>query len=116
MLGINRNSTLISAGIEVNRPPKTVEVEAQSLDNLLGGERVDYIKFDVEGAEKEAISGALETIGTHRPALMISLYHRSEDIFELPLMIHERFPDYKFYIRRREYIPAWDTVLIAVKE
>ena len=30
-------------------------------------------------------------------------------------MIHERFPEYKFYIRRRQYIPAWDTVLIAVK-
>ena len=110
----NRNSTLISKGIEVNRPPKTVEVEAESLDNILGGERVDYIKFDVEGAEKEAILGSLETIEKHRPALMISLYHRSEDVFALPLMIHERFPDYRFYIRRREYIPAWDMVLIAV--
>ena len=104
----NRNSTLISKGIEVNRPPKTVEVDAESLDNALGGERVDYIKFDVEGAEKEAIEGAFGTIEKHRPALMISLYHRSEDVFALPLMIHERFPDYKFYIRRREYIPAWD--------
>ena len=109
----NRNSTLISAGLEVNRPPKTVEVEAESLDDVLGGERVDYIKFDVEGAEKEAILGSLETIEKHRPALMISLYHRSEDVFALPLMIHEKFPDYKLYIRRREYIPAWDMVLIA---
>ena len=112
----NRNSTLISAGIEVNRPPKTVEVEAESLDNILGGERVDYIKFDVEGAEKEAIAGAFETIEKHRPALMISLYHRSEDVFALPLMIHEKFPDYKFYMRRREYIPAWDMVLVAVSD
>ena len=112
----NRNSTLISKGIEVNRPPKTVEVDGESLDNILGGERVDYIKFDVEGAEKEAIEGSLETIGKYRPALMVSLYHRSEDIFALSLMIHERFPDYKFYIRRREYIPAWDTVMLAVSE
>ena len=110
----NRNSTLISKGLEVNRPPKTVEVDAESLDNILDGKRVDYIKFDVEGAEKEAILGALDTIERHRPALVISLYHRSEDIFELPLMIHERFPDYKFYMRRREYVPAWDTVLVAV--
>ena len=112
----NRNSTLFSAGIEVNRPPKTVEVEAESLDDVLGGERVDYVKFDVEGAETEAISGSLETIEKYRPALMISLYHRSEDVFALPLMIHERFPDYKFYIRRREYIPAWDMVLVAVSD
>ena len=112
----NRNSTLISAGIEVNRPPKTVEVDAESLDNVLGGERVDYIKFDVEGAEKEAIEGAFETIEKYRPALMISLYHRSEDVFALPLMIHEKFPDYKFYIRRREYVPAWDMVLVAISD
>jgi hypothetical protein len=106
---------LISKGIEVNRPPKTVEVDAESLDSLLKGERVDYIKFDVEGAEKEAIIGARETIEKYRPALMISLYHRSGDIFELPLMINEAFPGYRFYIRRREYVPAWDTVLIAVR-
>ena len=112
----NRNSTLISKGIEVNRAPKTVEVDGESLDNVLSGARVDYIKYDVEGAEKEAISGSLKTIDTHRPALMISLYHRSGDIFELPLLIHERYPDYKLYIRRREYIPAWDTMLIAVSD
>ena len=107
---------MISKGIELNRPPKTVEVDAESLDSILGDEGVDYIKFDVEGAEKEAILGALDTIGKHRPALMISLYHRSKDMFDLPLMIYERFHDYKFYIRRREYIPAWDTVLIAIRE
>ncbi len=111
----NRNSTLVSEGIAVNKPAKIVEVEADSLDNILGGERVDYIKYDVEGSEREAILGSVRTIETHAPALMVSLYHRSEDIFELPLMIHELFPDYKFYIRRREYIPAWDTVLVAVK-
>ena len=112
----NRNATLISKGLEVNRPPKTVEVDAESLDNILGGEGVDYIKFDVEGAEKEAIEGASRTIEKHRPALVISLYHRSEDMFDLPLMIHEKFPGYRFYMRRREYIPAWDTVLVAVRE
>lgn len=112
----NRNSSLISgAQMPVAKQPKIVEAEADSLDNILGGEGIDYIKYDVEGSEKEAILGSLKTIEAHRPALMISLYHRSEDIFELPLMIHERFPEYKFYIRRRQYIPAWDTVLIAVK-
>ena len=112
----NRNSTLMTeGGLAVSKPQKIVEVEADSLDNVLCGENVDYIKYDVEGAEREAIAGSLETIERCSPALMISLYHRSEDIFELPLLIHKRFPDYKLYIRRRRYIPAWDTVLIAVK-
>lgn len=113
----NRNSTLISSdSMPVTKQAKTVEVEACSLDVVLDGERVDYIKYDVEGAEREALEGSRKTIEKHSPALLISLYHRSEDIFELPLCLHKNYPDYKFYMRRREYIPAWDTVLIAVRE
>lgn len=113
----NRNSSLISgAQMSVTKQPKIVEAEADSLDNILDGKEIDYIKYDVEGSEREAIIGSLKTIEKHRPALLISLYHRSEDLFDLPLMIHERFPDYQFFMRRRQYIPAWDTVLIAVKK
>ena len=113
----NRNSTLISgSSLPVGKDAKTVEVDADSLDSVLMGEGVDYIKYDVEGSEREAIEGSRKTIENYSPALLISLYHRSEDIFELPLLIHQRYPEYKLYIRRREYIPAWDTVLIAVKE
>ena len=113
----NRNSTLVSGdSMPVTKGAKIVEVEARSLDGVLCGERIDYIKYDVEGAEREALDGSHESIEKHYPALLVSLYHRSEDIFELPLILHEKYPDYKFYMRRREYIPAWDTVLLAVKE
>jgi FkbM family methyltransferase len=113
----NRNSTLVSdANMAVGKAQKVVEIEANSLDNVLVGQRVDYIKYDVEGAEREAILGSRESIRKHDPALCVSLYHRSEDIWELPLMIREICPDHKLYIRRREYVPAWDTVLLAVRE
>ena len=113
----NRNSTLISSdSMPVTKGAKVVEVEACSLDEVLDGARIDYIKYDVEGAEREALAGSHKSIEAYRPALLVSLYHRSEDIFELPLLLQEKYPDYKFYMRRREYIPAWDTVLIAVKE
>ncbi|MBE6647732.1 MAG: FkbM family methyltransferase [Ruminococcaceae bacterium] len=112
----NRNSTLTSSdSLPVTKGAKIVEADADSLDSILADRRIDYIKYDVEGSEREAVEGSKTAIERHRPALLISLYHRSEDIYELPLLIHERYPDYKLYIRRREYIPAWDTVLIAVK-
>lgn len=112
----NRNATLHSGeSLPVTKAAKTVEVDADSLDNILDGKGVDYIKFDVEGSEAEALIGAQKTIKEFRPALMISLYHRSEDIFALPLYIKKNYPDYKLYIRRRRYVPAWDTVLIAVE-
>lgn len=114
--GGSRNSTLMDENsMQVGKAKKVIEVRADSLDNLIGDAAPDYIKFDVEGAEKEAILGSLGTIERYMPTLCISLYHRSQDIFELPLLIHERFPEYKLYIRRRKYVPAWDTVLFAVK-
>ncbi len=113
--GGSRNSTLISVdAIKTGKSQRVVEVAADSLDNIAGDIKFDYVKYDVEGAEKEAISGSLRTIERDRPVLAVSLYHRSGDIFELPLLLHEHFPNYKFYIRRRKYVPAWDTMLLAV--
>ena len=115
--GGSRNSNLLRAdSLSVGKAARTVEVGADSLDDILCGESVDYIKFDVEGAEKEAIRGAEETIKKYAPALAVSVYHRSEDIFSLALLISSLCPEYKLYMRRREYVPAWDTLLFAVKE
>ena len=59
---------------------------------------VNFIKFDIEGAEKDALLGARETIRRHRPALAVSIYHRNEDIIELPRMIKELHPGYSFHL------------------
>lgn len=106
----NRNSGIFAP----TKTAKTVEVSARSLDSVLDGERVDYIKYDVEGAEREAIEGSRQTILTHRPRLLISAYHKSEDIFALPLQIHALRPDYALYYRRYPYVPAWDINLICI--
>ena len=101
--GSNRSETL------ADRPVKLREVTAEPLDLVLNGAPVDYIKYDVEGAEREALLGSVETIRRYSPTLLVSLYHRNEDLFALPLLIHERFPQYKqFYLRRMAGVPAWD--------
>lgn len=89
--------------------------EARSVDGMLDGEQATIIKMDVEGCEREAIWGSAHTIKKYSPKLMVSLYHRNEDIFELPLLIKKLNPDYKCYIRHQLYIPAWETNLYAVK-
>ena len=103
----NRNSGLFARG-------KTVEVTATSLDKVLDSLSVDYVKYDVEGCEHEAIEGSLKTILSFKPKLLVSVYHRSEDIFALPLQIHRIRPDYKLYLRRFTYVPAWDLDLICI--
>lgn len=89
--------------------------EARSVDGMLDGDQATIIKMDVEGCEREAIWGSAHTIKKYSPKLMVSLYHRNEDIFELPLLIKKLNPNYKCYIRHQLYIPAWETNLYAVR-
>ncbi|MGN0577904.1 MAG: FkbM family methyltransferase, partial [Ruminiclostridium sp.] len=91
-----------------------METEAKSVDSLLGGKAATLIKYDVEGSEREALAGSEQTIKKYKPRLIVSLYHRTEDLIELPLYIKELNPDYKLYLRHHPYIPAWDTNLYCI--
>jgi FkbM family methyltransferase len=42
-------------------------------------ERIDFIKMDIEGAEREAIEGAQETLKRFRPEMAICTYHLDDD-------------------------------------
>lgn len=88
----------------------------QESGNLLQSITVDsleknltYIKMDVEGEEVNAILGAEQTIKTHKPKMLISAYHRTEDLIKIPQTVLSIRDDYKIYIRHFKYLPAWDT-------
>ena len=91
-------------------------VAVRTLDSILDGRRVDYIKYDVEGSEYEALCGSAESITKYQPDLLVSLYHRNEDIFRLPIFVHSLLKDHKLYLRRFPYIPAWDLNLYAIQK
>ncbi len=94
---------------------KNAEIAAAPADSFLNGRKPDFIKIDVEGAEREAISGCQNSIKTFSPELQIALYHKSSDIFEIPRIIHELNPSYKLFLRRFPSIPAWDINLFCVR-
>lgn len=88
-------------------------VSADSIDNILAGRPATYIKLDVEGSELETLKGAVNTIKKYRPKMAISLYHKAEDIIDLPLFIESLGMDYKYYIRH--YQTRWcETTLYAL--
>ncbi len=97
-----------------NHRAKTVTVPAMTIDTLLSDTGVDLLKLDVEGAEAEALSGAENTLTYCRPAVALSLYHRTEDLWTLPLWLQEKLPEKKLYLRRPDCIPFWDLTLFAV--
>lgn len=70
------------------------------LDTVLKGEKVTYLKMDVEGSELKTLQGAKNIIVRDKPRLAISIYHKPEDFMELALYVLELVPEYKFYIRQ----------------
>jgi FkbM family methyltransferase len=80
------------------------------------GTPVGSIKIDAEGMDEEVICGAVNTIYCCRCAISVALYHRAQDIIELPLLLRKHNCKYKFYLRKKEYIPAWDVFLYAKEE
>ena len=76
-------------------------------------ERVTFIKMDIEGSELEALKGAKNTIQRDKPKLAICIYHKPEDMTEIPLYIKSLVPEYKLYIRHHSNRYG-ETVLYAV--
>ncbi len=86
-----------------------LEIPCVSIDSICQGVSFDYIKFDVEGKELDAIKGGVITIKNYRPKMLVSAYHKSDDFFAIPLLVKSINPDYKVYMRHYPYVPAWDT-------
>ena len=82
-------------------------LESISIDSLKTN--FSYIKMDVEGAEVDAVKGAEKTIKAAKPKMLISAYHRTEDLIKIPQTVLGIRDDYKLYIRHFKYLPAWDT-------
>ncbi len=88
-------------------------IETIAIDELPDSQDITFIKMDVEGAELEALKGARETIVQNHPKLAICLYHKPEDIFEIPEYILSLSEDYKFYIRHYQ-LSDCETLLYAI--
>ena len=107
----NRN-----AGLCTGRESAASTVKTTTVDALLGRRTVDYLKYDVEGAEAAALRGSEKTIRLSRPRLKVACYHRSEDLFTLPLLLRRLAPDHRLFLTRCLSVPAWDLDLLAVPD
>ena len=81
---------------------KTITIDKFVEENNI--EKIDYIKMDVEGAERTILEGAIKTIKKFKPSLAIAIYHGGklfmEDFYDIPLFIKNIMgEDYQYYIR-----------------
>ncbi|MFZ0305779.1 MAG: FkbM family methyltransferase [Terracidiphilus sp.] len=92
-----------------------VAVECFPIDELFASSHLTLIKMDIEGAEYEALLGGRKAIERDRPILAICAYHTQNDIWRIPLLVHEMLPRHKLYLRAYEG-DGYQTVLFAVPE
>ena len=96
----NEEGSLVLYGDSVveKRASEGVRVPLTTIDKLVGDlklPRVDYIKMDIEGAEKQALAGGRETILRYHPHLSIATEHLPDDAVAIPRTVRSIVPDYK---------------------
>lgn len=100
--------------IAVTDKENTIKVSVDRLDDMVDkSDRTVHIKMDIEGAEKQALRGAAEIIRRDKPMLAICAYHRNDDFLEIPRLIRQIVPEYKFYLRHHN-VAGTETVIYAV--
>lgn len=85
-----------------------------SLDEVLPNWNPDFIKMDIEGSELNALQGGRRLITESRPDLAIAVYHRPQDLWEIPLLIDSWKLGYRLYLRSRAF-STFDTLLYALQ-
>lgn len=96
------------------RYDKSFTIKTMTIDNYVqeNNLNVGFIKVDVEGAEQRLLKGALETIKSQKPLLILSIYHNPGDFFEIKPWIEKLDLGYNFKIsKERPWTFLADTVL-----
>ena len=94
---------------------ETEKIQVITIDQIQATEEksIDFIKMDIEGAEIEAIKGAINVLIDNKPALAICVYHFLDDLWKIPLLINRINPDYKMYLGHHSE-NQWETVLYCI--
>ena len=100
-----------NAGSKIGEGTNTISTV--SIDKIVENKPVSFIKLDVEGAELEALQGAKKTIEKNHPKMAICVYHKPQDIIDIPDYILSLCKDYKLYFRHYS-MNQCETVMYAV--
>ncbi|MCB0402895.1 MAG: FkbM family methyltransferase [Flavobacteriales bacterium] len=106
----NEKTTLSFSNTEMDIDSKIkadgdLKIEVDTIDSMLLNVDfpVTYMKFDINGAEYNALQGAAETIRKNRPFVAVKM-HVKEDFFRLPILLKQIAPDIKLHLRQRNYM------------
>lgn len=75
-------------------------IDVVALDEIVYDKRPTFIKMDIEGAEQEALGGCERILKEFKPKLAVCVYHKPEDLFEIPIFIKKANPKYQLFLRQ----------------
>lgn len=100
LLGYNQSASTMGRIIEMNNSQNEIiqEIAITSIDELVENnviEKVDFIKADIEGSERDMLRGAKETLKKFGPKISICTYHLPDDREVLTKIILDANNEYK---------------------
>ncbi|MDS1141175.1 FkbM family methyltransferase [Pusillimonas sp. SM2304] len=116
---VNIHAPTIQGATSIFGSSGEIQVETITLDDYVRQkrvERVDLIKMDIEGAERMALAGALDTIKRDRPRLAICVYHIWDDIIEIPRIIRASGVPYRYGFKWVKLNTGGEAVLLCTPE
>jgi FkbM family methyltransferase len=86
-----------------------------TIDRLVGDlglETVDFIKLDIEGAERNALAGASSTMQKYRPRMAIAAYHEPDDVAVLSARVRTAQPAYDVCVNNGQLGHGYTTLMV----
>lgn len=105
-----------SGFIQLNPAIQEVDIQKAYIiipDDTFINLKFHAVKMDTEGYELPCLRGIEKIIRMYRPVLMVSIYHKPEDLYEIPKFIKGLEPTYRLYVRVHATFFA-ETVLYAL--
>lgn len=91
-----------------------ISVETDTIDHIIGKEKIGFLKIEVNGAEYEALLGSIGVIRRDHPLIAVSIYHNSEDLIRIPILLKCLNPAYRLFLRYYGLQTLTDIVCYAV--
>lgn len=105
----------ITSNPDTREYDNTLTVQETTIDTFVEENNLDvgYITIDVEGAERDLLKGAINTIKTQKPILSISIYHSVADYFEIIPWVANLGLGYEFEVLKEQPWPFLaDTIVM----
>ncbi len=85
------------------------KIEQKCFDNMKDVNVIGdtMIKMDIEGAEMDALHGMENFIKTNHPYLALCIYHKEQDLLDIPTYLKSLCAGYRFFIRGGWHLECW---------